>query len=160
MRTRTLLCGAVSLVLSAAPSAGWASSDQSGQKPSSHEAAGKPAKPKADPPTSKHLLGDWNTKLSEQGIDLSFKYQGDVGAAVSGGKSHGVDYAQQLELGAKFDWDKIANIKGLTSTVTFVNRLGQSVSHNHIGDHLFQVETIYGGTHHAAIHLVDAFADW
>jgi len=133
---------------------------QSQQNPSSHVAAGKPAKPAADEPKEQHLLGDWNKTLSDKGLDLTVKYEGDVGAAVSGGKRRGIDYAQQVELNLQADWGKIAGVKGLTSTVSFVNRAGNSVAHSRIGDQLFQVETVYGGTDHAAIHLVQAFLDW
>lgn len=126
---------------------------------SSHVAAGKPARSKVDAPKPKHLLGDWNKKLEANGFDLTVKYEGDVGAAVAGGKRRGANYAQQLELNLVSDWGKIAGIKGLKSTVTFVNRSGSSVS-KRIGDDLFQVQPMYGGTHHAIIHLVQAFVDW
>jgi len=176
MQTRLLLRGSAALLLIGVPQIARAqSSKQSGQEsqpgngstqgrsqqnPSSHAEAGEPAKPKAEAPREKHLLGDWNEKLDDEGIDLTLAYEGDVAAAVSGGESRGIDYAQQLELQAKLDWGKIAGIKGLSSTVTFVNRSGKSVSHDRIGDKLFQVETIYGGTHGAVVHLVQAFLDW
>jgi len=128
--------------------------------PDSHAAQDKPAKPKADAPKPKHLLGDWNKTLSDKGVDLTFKYEGDVADVVSGGKRRGADYAQQLEFDVKADWGKIAGIKGLSSTVTFVNRLGKSAARSRAGDSLFQFEPSYGGTHHAIIHLVQAFADW
>lgn len=130
------------------------------QAPSSHVQAGMPAKPKADAPKPKHLLGDWNKKLSDKGLELTLTYEGDVAAVVSGGKRRGADYAQQLELDVKADWSKIAGLKGLTSTVTFVNRAGTSAARRRAGDEIFQFEPMYGGTHHAIIHLVQAFADW
>lgn len=130
------------------------------QAPSSHVEAGKPAKPKADAPKPKHLLGDWNKTLSDEGLELTLKYEGDVADVVSGGKRHGADYAQQLEFNLKADWDKIAGVKGLTSTVTFVNRAGRNAARDRAGDQLFQFQPMYGGTHHAIIHLVQAFADW
>ena len=168
MRHRVLVVYSLAAVLCAPasaevkPSGGTQQSNQSAKQgqASGHQQVSKPAKPKADATTPKHLLGDWNSGLRDRGVDLTLKYEGDVGASVAGGKSHGIDYAQQLELKGKFDLGKIAGAKGLSSTVTLVNRLGQSVSHNHIGDHLFQVEKIYGGTHHAAIHLVDAYLEW
>ncbi|HEV2594745.1 MAG TPA: carbohydrate porin [Sphingomicrobium sp.] len=129
------------------------------QPPSSHVAAGKPAKPKADAPEPKYLLRGWNKGLAQKGVALTLKYEGDLAAAVSGGKRRGTDYAQQVELNVDADWQKIAGIKGLTSTVTFVNRAGKNVSQR-IGDQLLQVQPMYGGTNHAAVHLVQAFADW
>lgn len=133
---------------------------KSAQPPSSHVEAGKPAKPKADAPKPKHLFGDWNKKLSDMGLKLTFKYEGDLADVVSGGKRRGADYAQQLELNLDADWDKIAGVKGLSSTVTFVNRAGRSAARDRAGDMLFQFEPMYGGTHHAIVHLVQAFADW
>lgn len=126
---------------------------------SSHVAAGKPAKPKADAPKPKHLLGDWNSKLGDKGLDVTVKYEGDLADVVSGGKRRGADYAQQVELNVDADWSKIAGIKGLKSTVTFVNRAGRNAA-KRAGDTLFQFQPMYGGTHHALIHLVQAFADW
>ena len=125
----------------------------------SHVAQNKPAKPKADAPKPKHLFGDWNKSLGAKGLDVTVKYEGDLAAAVSGGKHRGTNYAQQLELNLDADWGKLAGMKGLHSTITFVNRSGSNVSRR-IGDELFQVQPMYGGTHHAIIHLVQAFADW
>lgn len=154
------------------PSAAWAQTAQSSQMsqptpatkstqpPSSHVQAGKPAKPKADAPKPEHLLGDWSKGLADKGIDLTLKYEGDVADVVSGGKRQGADYAQQLELNVDADWDKLAGVKGLSSTVTLVSRAGRSAARDRAGDKLFQFEPMYGGTHHAIIHLVQAFVDW
>lgn len=137
-----------------------AATQKSAAPVSSHVEAGKKAKPKADAPKPEHLFGNWNKGLSDKGVDLTVKYEGDLVDVVSGGKRRGADYAQQLELNLKADWDKIAGVKGLTSTVTFVNRAGRSAALDRAGDKLFQFEPMYGGTHHAIIHLVQAFADW
>lgn len=169
MRYKPLHLGALVCAL-ASPVAAAGQSSQGGkgtqstsanatETASSHVAADKPAKPKADAPKPKHLLGDWSKSLAANGIDVSLKYEGDLAAAVAGGTHRGVDFAQQIELNVNADWDKIAGIKGLHSTITFVNRAGKNVS-KRIGDHLFQVQPMYGGTHHAIIHLVQAFADW
>lgn len=68
------------IFLVAAPTAAGA---QANQQPSSHVEAGQPAKPHADEPKQKHLLGDWNKALSDKGIDLSLGYEGDLGVAIS-----------------------------------------------------------------------------
>jgi len=130
------------------------------QQLSSHVEQGAPAKPKADAPKPKHLLGDWSKSLSDNGIDLSVKYEGDVGVVISGGDRRGADYAQQVELDVNADWEKIAGLKGLMSTVTVVNRAGKSAARSRAGDKLTQIETVYGGTHGSLIHLVQAFFDW
>jgi porin len=129
-------------------------------QPENHADQRKPAKPKAEAPKPSHLFGDWAKPLSDKGVDLTVSYEGDVGAAISGGRDTGIDYAQQALLNANFDWGKIAGVQGLSSTVTLINRSGRSVAHRHIGDHLTQVETVYGGTDHAPVHLVQAFVDW
>jgi porin len=119
------------------------------------------AKPKNDAPKQKHLLGDWGglrTDLADKGVDVTFDYRGEAGAVVSGGKRHGVDYAQQLELKVDADWGKSAGIQGLETHVVFINRAGRNASTDYAGDDLFQIQEIYGGTHHAAIHLVEAYA--
>lgn len=136
-----------------------ANATQATQPSSSHVTANKPAKPKADAPQPKHLLGNWNKSLSDKGVDLSVRYEGDLAAVVSGGKRRGVDYAQQVELNVDADWGKIAGLTGLKSTTTFVNRAGQNASAR-TGDTLLQIQPMYGGTHHAIVHLVQAFVDW
>lgn len=160
MPKRSLLIASAATVAALVPASAHAQSNGQDQQSSSHADQGKPAKPKADAPKPSHLLGNWAKPLSDKGVDITLKYEGDLAASLSGGKDRGADYAQQLELNAKLDWGKIAGIKGLSSTVTFVNRSGKSLAHNHIGDQLTQVETIYGGTRHSIVHLVQAFFDW
>lgn len=124
--------------------------------------ASQAAKPKNDAPKKQHLFGDWGglrSRLHDEGVDLTFGYTGETAAVVSGGKRHGIDYAQQLELQADLDWDKIAGLKGFKTHTIFVNRAGRSAAHDFAGDDLFQIESIYGGTHHAPIHLVEFWAE-
>lgn len=130
--------------------------------PSQAKDPSKQPKPKNDAPDKDHLLGDWGglrTRLHDSGVDLSLGYIGEGAAVVSGGKRHGVDYAQQLELQVDVDWEKIAGLKGLKTHTIFVNRMGRSAAHDYAGDELFQIESIYGGTHHAPIHLVEFWGE-
>jgi len=122
---------------------------------------GDTPKPKNDAPEKKHLLGDWaglRTDLSDKGLDVTLDYRGEVGAVVAGAKRRGIDYAQQVELKLDADWGKLAGAKGLSTHVVFINRAGRNASTDFAGDNLFQIQEIYGGTHHAAIHLVEAYA--
>jgi len=124
--------------------------------------AGKAAKPKNDAPQKQHLFGDWGglrTRLHDVGVDLTLGYTGETAAVVAGGKRDGVDYAQQLELQADLDWGKIAGLKGFKTHTIFLNRAGRSAAHDYAGDDLFQIESIYGGTHHAPIHLVEFWGE-
>jgi len=126
------------------------------------DSVGKAVKPKNDAPDKQHLLGDWGgvrTRLHDRGIDLTIGYIGETAAVISGGKRHGLDYAQQLELQADLDWAKIAGLKGFKTHTIFVNRAGRSAAHDYAGDYLFQIESIYGGTHHAPIHLVEFWGE-
>lgn len=141
----------LSLALS---SAAWAAPAQ--------DPAKQPPKPKNDAPKKQHLFGDWGglrSRLHDEGVDLTFGYIGEAAAVVSGGKRKGTDYAQQLELQANLDWGKIAGLKGFKTHAIFVNRMGRSAAHDYAGDDLFQIESVYGGTHHTPIHLVEFYGE-
>lgn len=127
-----------------------------------NDAATAPPKPKNDAPKKEHLLGDWRglrSQLHDEGVDLTVGYIGETGAVVSGGIRRGIDYAQQLELDADLDWEKIAGLRGFTTHTIVVNRAGRSAAHDYAGDDLFQIESVYGGTHHAPIHLVEFWGE-
>jgi porin len=124
--------------------------------------AESPAKPKNDAPKPEHLLGDWGglrPRLEGKGLSFSLSYTGEAAAVVSGGRRHGTDYAQQVELRADQDWEKIGGAKGLKTHIVFINRAGRNASADYAGDNLFQLQEIYGGTDHAAVHLVEAYAE-
>lgn len=137
------------LLLSAAPAL---AQDPSGQRP----------KPKNDAPKTEHLFGDWNgarTRWHDEGLDVTLTYTGEVGAVVSGGERHGVDYAQQFELLLDADWGKLLGLKGFSTHAILINRAGRNASKDYAGDNLFQIQSVYGGTHHAAIHLVEIYGE-
>lgn len=96
-------------------------------------------------------------KKPSRAVDPSLKITVEPVGTIAGGKRHGIYSAEQIELDLKFDWDKIAKIKGLTSHVTFVNRTGQNASLKLLGDNVFQSQAVYGGTHRKPIHLVQAY---
>lgn len=89
----------------------------------------------------------------------TFKFTAEPVANIAGGKKAGATYAQQLEVNLKFNLQKVTGLNGLSAHVTFVNRLGENVSARFAGDNLFQSQAIYGGTHHAPIHLVQAYLE-
>jgi len=122
----------------------------------------KAVKPKNDAPDKQHLFGDWSglrTRLHEEGVDLTIGYIGETAAVISGGKRNGLDYAQQMEVQADLDWGRIAGLDGFKTHTILVNRAGRSAAHDYAGDELFQIESIYGGTHHAPVHLVEFWGE-
>lgn len=100
-----------------------------------------------------------DAQKSSKPIDRSLKITAEPVGAVAGGKRSALYSAQQIELDLKFDWDKIAKLRGLTSHVTFVNRTGENASLRLLGDNIFQSQAVYGGTHHKPIHLVQAYLE-
>jgi porin len=98
-------------------------------------------------PPSYGLTGDWGgmrTKLHDDGIDVSAGYTGEIGGNFTGGKKHTVTETGQFALGATFDADKIAGIKGGTFQATATFRHGADLDrHAGLGT-LQQVQEIWG----------------
>lgn len=94
------------------------------------------------------LTGDWGgerTALEQQGITLSGDYTSETAGVVKGGESRGTRYAQQLRLGATFDFNKLFNTRhGGTMQLTINDRRGRSASGDLIGNRL-PAQEIYGG---------------
>lgn len=95
-----------------------------------------------------NFFGDvWGARnwAHDNGVDFSVTYANNIAGNVTGGKSRGFTYADNISFGAAFDMEKIANIDGLTFVVSGLNRDGQSLSGNNIGNQ-FTVQQIYGGS--------------
>jgi porin len=126
------------------------------------QTGGKPAAPKNDAPADQHILGDWRglrSDLHNDGVDLSVDYTGQVAANLAGGKRTGVDYAQQVQFKADVDWSVLAGAKGFSTHVILVNRAGRNLGTDHVGDNLFQPQSVYGGAGDVLIHLVEAYGE-
>ncbi|MBI1360581.1 MAG: hypothetical protein GC155_09920 [Alphaproteobacteria bacterium] len=127
------------------------------------ESSGKDVpKPKNEAPQPQHLLGDWGgfrSGLHDDGIDLSAAYTGQGAYNVSGGMDTGAAYAQQLQLGVDIDWKKLAGLNGFSTHAVFINRAGNNVSTDYVGDNLIQAQSIYGGAGDVLVHLVDVYGD-
>jgi len=109
-----------------------------------------------------HALGSWGgvrTRLSDAGIDLSPGYLAEIADVASGGLRHGLDYAHQIKLQADIDGDKLLGLGGFSLHTTLVERAGRNASADYLGDDLFEVQEIYGGTKHAAAHLVYLYGE-
>ncbi|TQL17793.1 OprB family porin [Zymomonas mobilis] len=106
-------------------------------------------------PHDQHLLGDWGgalTTLKSHGVDLTVNYLGESVGNVSGGIKPGVDYADQRALGIDVDWQKLAGIKGFSTHLLLVNRVGNGVGPDYVGDNLYNESEIWGGAGHS-LHL-------
>lgn len=104
-----------------------------------------------------HALGDWGglrTRLADHGVDLAPGYLAEIADVASGGQRHGLDYAHQIKLQADVDGSKLMGLDGFSLHTVVVNRAGRNASADYLGDDLFEVQEIYGGTAHAALHLV------
>lgn len=92
------------------------------------------------------LFGAWGgalTRWSDAGIDVKAEYQSETAWNPSGGKDQGVRYADQFELGANFDLDKLAHLPGAILYVSLSNRDGRNLTADTIGNQV-QVQEIYG----------------
>jgi porin len=93
------------------------------------------------------LTGDWGgarTRYANAGVNFRGDYVSETFANVSGGRSRGSTYAQQLRLGADFDMDRINGWSGAVLHLTINDRRGAGVSSDYIGNRL-PVQEVYGG---------------
>ncbi len=120
------------------------------------------AKPKDAQPEAQHLFGEWGgfrPALHDDGIDLTATYTGQAASNLSGGMDTGSAYAQQLQLGVDIDWKKLAGLDGFSTHAVLINRTGNNVSSDYVGDNLIQAQSIYGGAGNVLVHLVDIYGD-
>ena len=113
--------------------------------------------------TPEHAAGDWGgvrTKLVDRGIDVQFGYLTEVAGIASGGLRKGVDYAHQIKLQADLDGGPLIGADGIGFHVAIINREGRSASADYLGDDIFQVQEIYGGTGNADLHLSFLYAEY
>jgi porin len=113
-----------------------------------------------DPPGGERLFGDWGglrTNLLEQGIGLKFDAVTEFAGNVSGGTRQGATFANQVGFNADINWERLADITGLSTHLTIVNRSGSSDSRQ-FGDNLLPVQEIYGSGGDVAVHLVSIYA--
>ncbi len=98
--------------------------------------------------TQPTLTGNWGgarQDLEQQGITLSGDYVSETASVVKGGQSRGTRYAQQIRIGATFDFNKLFNATHAgTLQLTINDRRGRSASADLIGNRL-PTQEIYGG---------------
>jgi porin len=113
-----------------------------------------------DPPNDERLFGDWGglqTELRAQGIGLKFDAVTEFAGNVSGGTRQGATFANQVGFDADINWERLADITGLSTHLIIVNRSGSSDSRQ-FGDNLLPVQEIYGSGGDVALHLVSLYA--
>lgn len=93
------------------------------------------------------LTGDWHgahTRLHEQGIDLSADYVGEWLHNTTGGTRDATAYADQIHLGAAFDFDKLWGWRGGSLHVDITNRNGHQLDARAGLGTLLETHEIYG----------------
>jgi len=92
-------------------------------------------------------LGDWwgiRNYLHDSGYEFSSTYTNNIAGNPVGGESAGFTYTDNINFGVTFDFEKIFGVKGLTFTVSGLNRAGSSLSQEYIGNQ-FTVQQVFGG---------------
>lgn len=93
------------------------------------------------------LLGNWGgerDELIKEGVTFFGSYEADMADNVQGGRSSGQAYADNINFGLRFDMQKLAGWDGAKIVVNGLDRNGQNLSANHIGN-FFPVQQVYGG---------------
>ena len=95
---------------------------------------------------SDHLLGDWGglrTKLEDLGVKPTLSVISDFAWNSLGGRSEGATAPTSTELVILFDLDKIFGLEGGTFMLQGLERFGESLSEDHIGN-TFRVQQNFG----------------
>jgi porin len=84
--------------------------------------------------------------LSKKGLDISLNYTSDLAGNVSGGKTPGgFTYCDNFTLDLEFQTEPLLGVKGGTLSVIMLNRDGNNLSAQNIGNQ-FTVQQVYGGS--------------
>lgn len=101
----------------------------------------------APPPPAPHLLGDWGglrTTLEERGITPTVQYIAMPALNVQGGEEERAEYTAQLTVGARFDLERIAGLKGGAITGLVTNRHGRNLNATAGLNVLQQPQAVFG----------------
>ncbi len=83
--------------------------------------------------------------LATNGLNISLNYASDIAGNVTGGKSQGMSYCDNLTLDLEFHSEQLLGYKGGTLSVIMLNRDGSNLSADRIGNQ-FTVQQLYGGS--------------
>jgi porin len=92
-------------------------------------------------------MGDWwgiRNWLDDSGYEFSSTYTNNLAGNPVGGKSAGFTYTDNINFGLTIDFEKTIGWKGLTFTVSGLNRAGSSLSEENVGNQ-FTVQQVFGG---------------
>ena len=93
------------------------------------------------------LSGDWwgiRNYMEDSGVDISASYTNNIAGNPVGGQSAGFTYTDNTSFGLELNFEKLIGWKGLSVTVSGLNRAGSSLSQQNIGNQ-FTVQQVYGG---------------
>jgi len=93
------------------------------------------------------VLGDWGglrTRLYQDGVDFQLGFTTEAAYNTTGGDSKLLRNADQFNLGATFDFDKLFGWNGGRFQVTVTDRNGDNLSADANLGTLMQVQEIYG----------------
>ena len=163
-RNQGVVAGALALTLLALAPHAWAQAVNSGVGIAPSLQVVQPTGPVAtqalDAPQVERLFGPWNsadTSLWQHGFNIQFDALTEFAGNFRGGTNQGSTFASQLGVQLDINWERLAQITGLSTHVIIVNRSGSSDSAL-FGDHLSPVQEIYGSGGDVAVHLVSAYA--
>lgn len=94
------------------------------------------------------LTGDWwgmRNMLDDEGIKISATYTNNIAGNPTGGFDQGMTYCDNFGFGVELDFEKLIGWKGMTVTVSGLNRDGSSLSQDYIGNQ-FTVQQVFGGS--------------
>ena len=83
--------------------------------------------------------------LATNGLDIAFNYASDIAGNVTGGKSQGFTYCDNFTLDLEFHSEQLLGYKGGTLSIIVLNRDGNNLSAQSIGNQ-FTVQQLYGGS--------------
>jgi porin len=92
------------------------------------------------------LTGDWGgvrTALERAGVRLRAGFTTESAANPVGGQRQSTRYTQQVDFGADLDLSRLVDDPGANVQITFIDRVGRSLSADAIGN-LFAVQQLYG----------------
>lgn len=113
------------------------------------------------PPAPEHLitqLDPLRQQLANYGVSLTVDWTTEFAGNPTGGVKQGATYAGQVGFEADIDWEKLAGIQGLSTHTVIVNREGSNVGAL-AGDHINQVQEVYGSGGDTVIHFVYTYAE-
>src|SRR5262245_45787293 len=98
-------------------------------------------------PSVPWFLGDWGgarTRLFQQGIDFQFGYANEFGTNTQGGVKRWAGYADQTQVGATFNLERLFGVPDAIFQVTMTERTGRNLVADAQLNALQLVQEVYG----------------